>query len=47
MRDEFYIAVGGDVRWDSVLGENMDDEELCKFLRGNCVMGRNEDRLLG
>ena len=30
MGDEFGSAVGSDVAWDSVLGEDMKNEELCK-----------------
>ena len=47
MGDEFESAVGSDVAWDSVLGEDVKNEELCKLLRRNCVVSRNEESLLG
>ena len=47
MGDEFGSAVGSDVAWDSMLGEDMKNEELCKLLRRDCVMGWNEESLLG
>ena len=47
MGDEFGSMVGSDVAWNSVLGEDMKNEELCKLLRRNCVVSRNEESLLG
>ena len=47
MRDKFGSAVGSDVAWNSVLGEDVKNEELCKLLRCNCVMSRMEKSLLG
>ena len=47
MGDEFGSAVGSDVAWDSVLGEDVKNKELCKLLRCDCVVGRNEESLLG
>ena len=47
MGDEFVSVVGSDVAWNSVLGEDMKNEELCKFLRCDCVMSWNEESLLG
>ena len=47
MGDEFGSTVGSDVAWDSVLGEDVKNEELCKLLRRNCVVSRNEESLLG
>ena len=47
MGDEFGSAVGSDVAWDSVLGEDVKNKELCKLLRRDHVMSRNEESLLG
>ena len=47
MRDEFRSVVGSDVAWNSVLGEDMKNEELCKLLRHNRVVNWNEKSLLG
>ena len=47
MGNEFGSVVGSDVAWTSVLGEDMKNEELCKLLRRNHVVSRNENSLLG
>ena len=47
MGNEFGSAIGSNVAWDSVLGEDMKNKELCKLLRRNRVMSRNEESLLG
>ena len=47
MGDEFRSAVRSDVAWDSMLGEDMKNKELCKLLRRNRVVSRNEESLLG
>ena len=47
MGDEFGPTVGSDVAWDSVLGEDMKNKELCKLLRRDGVMSWNEESLLG
>ena len=47
MGDEFRSAVGSDMAWNSVLGEDMKNEELCKLLRRDRVVSRNEKSLLG
>ena len=47
MGDEFRSAVRSDVAWDSVLGEDVKNEELCKLLRHDRVVGWNEKSLLG
>ena len=47
MGDEFRSAVRSDVAWNSVLEEDMKNEELCKLLRCDCVMSWNEESLLG
>ena len=47
MGDEFGSAVGSDMAWNSVFGEDVKNEELCKLLRCDCVVSRNEESLLG
>ena len=47
MRDEFGSMVGSDVAWNSMLGDDVKNEELCKLLRCDHVMSRNEESLLG
>ena len=47
MRDKFGSAVRSDVAWNSVLGEDVKNEELCKLLRHNRVVSWNEESLLG
>ena len=47
MGDEFGSAVGSDMAWNSVLGEDVKNEELCKLLRHNRVVSQNEESLLG
>ena len=47
MGNEFRSMVGSDVAWNSVLGEDVKNEELCKLLRRNCIMSWNEKSLLG
>ena len=46
VRDEFRTSVGGDVGWDSMLGEHVRNEELCKLRGSDGVIGRNEYSLL-
>ena len=46
MGDEFGSVVGSDVAWNSVLGEDVKNKELCKLLRRDCVVGWNEESLL-
>ena len=47
MGDEFGSAVGSNMAWNPMLGEDMKNEELYKLLRHDCVMSRNEKSLLG
>ena len=47
MGNEFGSAIGSNVAWDSVLGEDVKNEELCKLLRHDRVVGQNEKSLLG
>ena len=46
MGDEFRTSVGGDVGWDSVLGEHMCNKELGKLRGSDGVIGWNEYSLL-
>ena len=46
MGDEFRTSVGGDVGWDSVLGEHMHNKELGKLSGSDGVIGWNEYSLL-
>lgn len=45
--DEFGAPVVSNMSWDTVLGEDVNDEEFGKFLRGDSAVAGNEDRLLG
>ena len=47
MGDELGASVGGDVRGNSVLGEDMEYEELGQLRGCDCVEGRYEYPLLG
>ena len=47
MGNEFRSAVGSDMAWNSVLGEDVKNEELCKLLRCDHVVSQNEKSLLG
>ena len=47
MGDEFRSVIGSDMAWNSMLGEDVKNEELCKLLRCDCVMSWNEESLLG
>ena len=47
MGDEFRSTIGSDMAWNSVLGEDVKNEELCKLLRRDRVVSRNEESLLG
>ena len=47
MGNEFRSAIGSNVAWDSMLGEDVKNKELCKLLRHNCVVSQNEESLLG
>ena len=42
VRDELRASIGGDVRGNSMLREDMEKEELCELRRCDCVMGWNE-----
>ena len=47
MGNKFGSAIGSNVAWDSMLGEDVKNKELCKLLRSNRVVSRNEESLLG
>ena len=47
MGNKFGSAIGSNVAWNSMLGEDVKNEELCKLLRHDRVVGRNEKSLLG
>ena len=47
MGDGFRSAIRSDMAWNSVLGEDVKNEELCKWLRRDHVVSRNEESLLG
>ena len=47
MRDEFRSSVRSNMAWNSVLGEDVKNEELCNFLRHDHVVSQNEESLLG
>ena len=47
MGNEFGSTIGSDMAWNSMLGEDMKNKELCKLLRCDHVMSRNEESLLG
>ena len=42
VRDELRASIGGDVRGNSVLREDVEKEELCELWRCNRVVGWNE-----
>ena len=42
MGNKFRSVIGSDVAWNSMLGEDMKHKELCKLLRHDCVVSRNE-----
>ena len=46
MRDEFGSAVRSNMAWNSMLGEDVKNEELCKLLRHNRIVSWNEESLL-
>ena len=47
MGNDFGSAVGSDMAWNSMLGEDVKNKELCKLLRCNRIMSWNEKSLLG
>ena len=47
MGDKLGSMVRSNVAWNSVLGEDVKNEELCKLLRHDCIMSQNEGSLLG
>ena len=47
MGDELGSTIGSDVAWNSMLGEDVKNKELCKLPRCDCIMSWNEEFLLG
>ena len=41
--DELQTSIGGDVRWNSMFWEHMEDKKLSELSGGDCVVSRNED----
>jgi hypothetical protein len=46
MRHEFGTSVRGDMRRNSMLGEDMDDEKFSQLGVDNSIMSQNEESLL-
>ena len=46
MGDEFGSAIGSDMAWNSMLREDVKNEELCKLLRRDHIVSWNEESLL-
>ena len=46
MRDELQTSIG-DVRWNSVFGEHMEDKELGELSGDDSIVSWNEDWLFG
>jgi hypothetical protein len=46
MRQKFGTSVRGDMRWNSMFREDMDDEKFGQLGRGDSIMSRNEESLL-
>jgi hypothetical protein len=42
MRDELQTSVRGNVQWNSMLGEYVEEEELCELQRRYCVICGDE-----
>ena len=47
MGDELQATVGGDVGWNTVLGEYVEDKQLGEIGGGDGVVSWNEDGLFG
>ena len=47
MGDKFRSAIGSDMAWNSMLGEDVKNKELCKLLRRDHIVSWNEESLLG
>ena len=43
VEDELQTSIGSDVRWNSVLGEYMEDKKMGKLSGGDGVISQNED----
>ena len=40
---KFGSTIGGDMAWDTMLGKDMENEELCKLLRCDGIMSQDEE----
>ena len=38
---KFHSTIGSDVAWDTMLGKDVENEELCKLLRHDGIMSQN------
>ena len=47
MRNKLGAPIRGNVGGNSMLGEDIEQEELSKLSGDNCVVGRNKDCLFG
>ena len=47
MGHKFGSTIRSDMAWNSVLGEDVKNKELCKLLRCDHVVSHNEESLLG
>jgi hypothetical protein len=47
MRHKLRTSVRGDMRWNSMLGEDMDNKKFGQFGGGNSIVSWNEESLLG
>jgi hypothetical protein len=45
-RHEFGASVRGNMRWNSMFGEDMDNEKFSQLGRGNSIMSWNKESLL-
>src|SRR5882672_7081857 len=41
--NKFHAVIGSDVAWDTILGKDVENEELCKLLRHDGIMSWNEE----
>jgi hypothetical protein len=46
MRHKFGTSVRGDIRWNSMLGKDMDDEKFSQLGRGNSIVSQKKESLL-
>ena len=46
MGDKLHTAVRGDMAWNTVLGEDVENDELCQLWGRDGIMSRDKKRLL-